>query len=284
VIQREPDQAALAARLQDMVVRAQMRMEQPSAPDAPDATVTDLKLTSTGSQLFVEMQPHAMTEGTRLAVISLYRAEGAQEWSEAAGESDFRAWTGAGYRAGSPYSIPMYVSGCRVDGEHRIDVYVDGRRVASRTVPQQGATMRLTQHYDVPSGLLVCRPESWTLDDGTSGSADLVSPDGRYHLSLRMLPLDAPPTDATGRIELTGQVLDRLTRQLTPAAQEPTKPESWWIGRVLGTGNPVSVSDLEAGYVWAGITDDGTLCAMTAHYPKGDPGYVEPLLRYALFQ
>jgi tetratricopeptide (TPR) repeat protein len=284
VVQREPERAALAARLQDLAVQAQMRMEQPDAPANPDGTVTDLKLTSLGAQLFAEMNPQGLTEGTRLSLIAYYRADGEPEWSEVSGQSAFLTWTSAGRRPGTPYSFPLYLAGCRVAGRHRVDVYVDGRRVASQTVAQQGSALQLRQFFDVASGLALCQPTTWTLEQGVSGSADLVSADNRYHLSLRLLPLSAPPATVAARKKLTDQVLDRLTRQLMPGGPAPGDDIAWSIGRLPGAGRVLTVSDTEGAHVWVGLTDGGNLCAMIARYPRGNLGDIDPLLRYVLFQ
>ncbi|MCY1138887.1 hypothetical protein OWR29_12835 [Actinoplanes sp. Pm04-4] len=284
LVQLEPGRRALAEKVQDVAVRAQARNEVPEAPAEPDGTVTGLTLASNGSDLGMQFTPHKVAEGSRVALVAYYRAEGEQEWSEIPATTTVMAWSNKISPQDRLYWHRLYVTGCRVDGEHRVDVYVDDRKVASKTVLQQRSALELVQYNDVATGLALCRPKTWTLERETTGSADLVSADDRYRVSLRMLPLGQVPGTPAARTKLVGQVLGRLSRQLTAAPPSAAVKPGVYYGRVPGTGRPVEISDLERGYVWAAITTDGELCTVTARFPNGDSAVLDELMRYTFFK
>jgi hypothetical protein len=275
-----PSAAPLARRLQDDAVTAQVAMELPDAPPAPDAQVTGLSTQSTGSTLMATMSLHNLVRGTPVVFIVGYLPPGQPDWSEPVGQSAFYTWPYD--TATTPYTLPMYLPGCRTSGEYRLDVYAGGRRLATSTARPPASPLRLAQHLDVVGGLQLCRPEDWRFDGSTTGRADVTSPDGQRRLALRAVPLLDPPATDAGRQRLVERVLTHLSGQLAAGASR-TGEAAQQFGTVPGTAWFLRLSDTVDGYLWASVGADGVLRAAYGSFPTGAPADLDEVLRRARF-
>jgi tetratricopeptide (TPR) repeat protein len=262
---QQPQREELVRQIQALLVVEQSKMEIPDAIEGTGANVSDINMTSNGSALRAEVAYENFAAGSRISWIVYYRPEGLSEWLEPVLLSSFEKFQ---LTPSGTATKPMYVPNCPVSGEYRVDVYADGRRLASESVKQQVTGTKLITHYDAVGGIELCRPETWTFSGSVTGSADLTSPEKDASVSVRTLPVPSVIDSESDRQAMVTTVMNRLAGRLSSNPQTLSEVGEDFNG-VIGTARYLRLSDTEDGYVWAGIADDGVLRTVVARYPTG---------------
>jgi tetratricopeptide (TPR) repeat protein len=263
-----PAAEPLSLSLQAQLVRAEGDQVVPKAVPAPDAGAHDLQLTVLGSTVRAQVAYSGLTQGTRVAWMVYYRTSATQEWTQRADLSLYE--TPQLPTSGTAYKN-VFDLGCPTGGEYRVDLYVDGRRLATATSAHPQTALALTPFTDAVGGINVCRPAGWTLTADLTGSTTLASPDGSRHLTVRTVPTVRPPATDAARTELVDQVLDRLQTELGPQATVTRTAQDSFFP-LVGTARLLHIDGTVDGYVWAVVGTDNVVRTVSASYPTGAPG------------
>jgi hypothetical protein len=281
VAEQHPGREELAVSLQEELVRAEGEQEIVDAVPAPSASVSDLNLAVSGSVLGVSGQYERLPKGSRVAWLVYYRAAEGEQWVQRGDPAPYER-VALDNHSGSLTKM-IFDTNCPSGGEYRLDLYADGRRVASQTVAVPTAKTALTPVFDGLGGIALCRPEGWGLDTTTTGRAVLTAPDQRTALTVRTVPLLSPPTSQAGRDALTATVLDRLQIELSPNASLLGTTSYLHLYGAAGTGRLLQLSATVRGWVWASVGLDGVVRTVVVRFPADTAADVDALLARVLF-
>lgn len=84
--------------------------------------------------------------------------------------------------------------GCGTAGQYRVDVYVEGKRLGSKTLTLEAGTFdELTSDSDDLVGVSLCRPDDWQRQalDGSGSNIAFASPEGTELIGLGSFPFFA---------------------------------------------------------------------------------------------
>lgn len=173
----EPRLADEAREFQDLLTGAEMEsvLDVSLGDPPPGASFGDFTFAPEGGRIRADFRYENVPAGTSVAYLWYSRGGAGQPFVERNTMNfflDFRDdGTGQGFVVGD--------SGvCPVPGEYRVDVYVEGVRVASEsTVVEEGILTDPVVERDQFIGAEFCRPGDWTVDADQEGLLVAAAPD-----------------------------------------------------------------------------------------------------------
>lgn len=177
LIEAEPDRADEARRFQAMLTAAQTEtvLDVPVGDTPSGVSLTDFSFVPEGGRIRADFRYENLPVGASVAYLWYSRSAGGQPFVELSAANfflDFRDdGTGEGFIVGN--------SGvCPVPGEYRLDVYVEGERVASEsTAVEAGVLVDPAVERDQFIGSEFCRPGDWVTTSNQEGLLVAAAPD-----------------------------------------------------------------------------------------------------------
>lgn len=261
----------LAREIKGAMVRAHLTEMLPDGRTAPSVRFSTPRLTVRGSTIEASVPYEGMIEGARLGALVSYRESPGGEWLQRADLLVPLRWPGDA--ASGTMTWPLVDFGCPSKGEYRVEFYADDHLLTTAEVSRPATSAgRLTFRPDWAGGLTLCHPAGWTYSHPLGGAADLVSPDSRHRLAVRVVTIGPPAEQA--RPALLETVKDQLiaTLGVKPTRVEP--PLDAVHSGVPGTRWWAHLPDGGRAYVWASVGADGRVRTFVARFPDAA---LEPL-------
>lgn len=286
--EQTPSRAALALSLEGLVTKAEGAVVVPRGASAPQAKVSRMSLTSSGSNLRARIDYDTLPTGARLAWIVYYRSPRAGEWVQ---RTDLSFFEGSTLPPSGSATKDLHDASCPIGGDYRIELFTDDRRLATVTVHQgsedppatAGAWPALTPQFEITGRVNICLPPSWAYDTSVTGAIDVAAPDASQRLRIRSIPLVTNPATQEARAQLAGQVLDRLAVSVHGTAVGQDRPAGF-LYAPPGVVRGLRFEDGQSGLAWASVGEDGWLRTVTTSSPTQQPDGISNLLGRIAFR